>query len=491
MTTHGDFQTMTASVRRPARRLALALGAALALPLAGCSIDTALQVNDPDIVRPADLTGSAGASSLRAGALGNVGLGYSGNNGAQEGVVLASGLFADEYYSGDTFSTRQDVDFRGNPPDNATQQGTFRNIQNARESARVAAAAFAALPIQDATTQANRAEMLNLEAYAIVLIAEIWCSGIPFTTAEELATQGGGVPLTTTEAFELAITKFQGALAASTDATQQNLARVGIARAQLNLGRFTDAAATAAQVPTGFVYQIFHSITTGRQENGVTVFNWLSERWSVPNVEGVNGLPWHTDPRTAVKRNGGTNLAFDNLTPQFDAAKYSLRNQPIVLASGLEARLIEAEALAQANNPGYLAILNALRTTPPSYAFINRDAVFAGNATQAATNPPTPWSAFQASGGLPALTDPGTAAGRVTQLFNERAYWMFGTAHRLGDLRRLVRQYGRAAESVFPTGSWHKGGSYGTAVNFPIPIDEQNNPNVGAAGIAACNRQQA
>jgi hypothetical protein len=61
--------------------------------------------------------------------------------------------------------------------------------------------------------------------------------------------------------------------------------------------------------------------------------------------------------------------------------------------------------------------------------------------------------------------------------FKERAYWLWQTGHRLGDLRRLIRDYGRDPETVFPSASYHKGGGYGTDVNFPVPIDEENNPN--------------
>jgi hypothetical protein len=62
-------------------------------------------------------------------------------------------------------------------------------------------------------------------------------------------------------------------------------------------------------------------------------------------------------------------------------------------------------------------------------------------------------------------------------MFRERAFWLFGTGHRLGDLRRLVRQYGRGSETVFPTGNYFKGGLYGTDVNIPVPFEERNNPN--------------
>jgi len=54
---------------------------------------------------------------------------------------------------------------------------------------------------------------------------------------------------------------------------------------------------------------------------------------------------------------------------------------------------------------------------------------------------------------------------------------MFGTGHRLGDLRRLIRQYGRGSETVFPSGAFGKGGSFGGDVNLPISQDETNNPN--------------
>jgi hypothetical protein len=65
----------------------------------------------------------------------------------------------------------------------------------------------------------------------------------------------------------------------------------------------------------------------------------------------------------------------------------------------------------------------------------------------------------------------------VDQLFRERAFWMYLTAHRLGDMRRLVRQYGRGLETVYPTGSYFKGGSYGTDAVLVPHQDETNNPN--------------
>jgi hypothetical protein len=126
----------------------------------------------------------------------------------------------------------------------------------------------------------------------------------------------------------------------------------------------------------------------------------------------------------------------------------------------VEARLIEAEAALRAGNAaGALAILNDLRS----------------NADLLELRGFTP-------GSLAPLTLAGSPDAQVDQLFRERAYWLYLTSHRLGDLRRLVRQYNRGIESVFPTGAYHKSGTYGTDVNIPIPQAEDNNPEFNRAG---------
>ena len=137
-------------------------------------------------------------------------------------------------------------------------------------------------------------------------------------------------------------------------------------------------------------------------------------------------------------------MGFDGETPFFVQDKYPEMSSNTVLASGTEARLIEAEAALQANNTGtFLSVINTLR----------QDA------------------------GLNTVALPGTQALRIDLLFRERAFWLYLTGHRLGDLRRLVRQYGRTQDTVFPTGNYHKGGEYGSDVNFPVSSDERNNPN--------------
>jgi hypothetical protein len=175
--------------------------------------------------------------------------------------------------------------------------------------------------------------------------------------------------------------------------------------------------------------------------------------------EGGNGLPYVSanDPRIPTKT--GPDGIFDSAFPT-TIVRQGLwdRGASVVVASGIEAQLIAAEAALQANQPAtWLTILNTLRTNPALY-------------------PPSPVG-YARGPNLTALADPGTAAARVDAMFYERGFWLYATGHRLGDMRRLLRQYGRDQNTVYPVGAWFKGGLYGDAIQMPVPVEEQNNPN--------------
>ena len=116
-----------------------------------------------------------------------------------------------------------------------------------------------------------------------------------------------------------------------------------------------------------------------------------------------------------------------------------------MLASGIEARLIEAEADLQAGGSNWLSILNDLRAV--------------------AADPP-----------MEPLMDPGTPDARVDLVFRERAFWLFATGHRMGDLRRLLRRYGRSQNDTHPVGHYKGPQDYGTDVVFILTLSEQSNP---------------
>ena len=84
---------------------------------------------------------------------------------------------------------------------------------------------------------------------------------------------------------------------------------------------------------------------------------------------------------------------------------------------------------------------------------------------------------------LSSLQDPGASPGdtaRIRLLFTERAYWLFLTGHRQGDLRRLIRNYHLSPSAVYPSGSnrffFDVYSQFGTDVNAPVPRAEQADP---------------
>jgi hypothetical protein len=82
-----------------------------------------------------------------------------------------------------------------------------------------------------------------------------------------------GPPLTTQQTFEAALAKFDSALAhpglSQDDGTITNLALVGRARTLVDLGRFDEAAAAAADVPTDFQYVSEHAETPLQIQNAI------------------------------------------------------------------------------------------------------------------------------------------------------------------------------------------------------------------------------
>ena len=60
---------------------------------------------------------------------------------------------------------------------------------------------------------------------------------------------------------------------------------------------------------------------------------------------------------------------------------------------------------------------------------------------------------------MAALATPANQKAAIDLYFREKAFWLFSRGTRLGDLRRLVRQYKRTQDNVFPTGTFHEKGA--------------------------------
>lgn len=302
-----------------------------------------------------------------------------------------------------------------------------------------------------------------LMGYSELLIAEAFCAG----TALNQVVAGGGVqygtPLSTDSLLGVAVGDFNAALAAANgDATVMGLASVGLGRTLLDRGQYSAAGAAVHNIATSFVYntELEPTYTSGAtQEPNPYAFGiqlGFTRYFNVGDREGENGLPFVSanDPR----------LTFDSSMTTADGGtwylplKFEANPSFVPLATGIEARLIEAEAALQANQPQmWMTDLTNLRAD-------SADTHVMFDTSQ-----------------VPIKTDSTSAAsatGQVDFMFRERAFWLFGTGTRLGDLRRLIRQYGRDQSTVFPTGPYANGHNphlpsplpnYGTDVSLTLP----------------------
>jgi len=454
---------------------------ALGLPLiAGACKGDALKVVDPERATPANLTPDV----AYAGAVSDFQQAYSGH-GLDDEILSTVLDFTDEAYSSGTFTTRTRTDRRDqNTPQNGnTTDAAYNNLHIARSSA---VAAQGRLDAGDPRI----GELKSYIAYDYVAMGENFCSNIPFSTTSDFAPDQLGSPLTTQQMFAAAVDTFDAAIAAAQSvgsAKLLNLARVGKARALLDNGDYAGAAAAVQGVPTDFAFFIYHDASVSADQN--PIFNLMSNgRYSVANGQGGtetadpdgtggNGIHFRdaNDPRVPWAEDPGG--GFDQTIPQYVSLRYPLQGSNVVLADGIEARLIEAEN--QLNNGGdWLGTLNDLRAN-------------VGDLLAARYDPPEPndfgFSNEVTSTTLAPLVDPGNDPARVDMLFRERAFWLYATGHRLGDLRRLMRQYGRSEADIFPSGTYFKGGDFGTDVTFQIDFDEQNNENYD---LSMCNVSQ-
>jgi hypothetical protein len=441
---------------RRARSASLVAVAAAGLAIVSCNPTEYLEVTDPDIINPSDVASSAGANAARLGALTRFNTATTGG----ESLLLLGGLFTDEWNNGDSFIARQEIDQRVITPQNSPfLVDASRNLHRARLSARQSIDLLR--QFSPTAPGWQLAEMYFVQAYLEDLASEHYCSGLVFSTVEN-GESVFGKPMTTVAALTMALAHADSGLALITGTTADDVRvrsalQVTRGRVLLDLNRPADAATAVTGVASSFQYLTFHSATTN--SNQYWSQNNSAGAYSVSTNEGTNGLNFATanDPRLpicqgndAVCRTIGVTKPgrADLSTPYYVQRIWTASDASVAIVSGAEARLIEAEAQLRAGNTaGSLTTLNALRATVT---------------------------------GLTPLTDAGTDAARVDQLFRERAFTLFGRGTRTGDLRRLIRQYNRPASSVFPVGAWHKGGNYGVDVTIPLPLAETNNPESGA-----------
>lgn len=487
------------------------LAGVLAVSIAGCDTDKLVAVTNPAALRPEDLNNAGAIPALVNGAYRQFVGGYSGL-GLDDAFLSGSAVITDEYYYGDTFTTRDAADKRRVQPPvlgNITDPA-FARLHQARFNARRAFGVVDQFTTSlTATADAvTKAHLRSIEGYVYVTLSEGWCGAVPFSTLPDTGPIDPtaiveGVAIGTIPMNDTAVTRFDEALGLNAN---NRLAAVGKGRALLNAGRYAEAEAAVAAVPTTYVFLIEHSVNAGSENN--PLFSLTNNgRYGVANLEGgltatgaalrpdlptpalpgppptsapsAEGLPYRgiRDPRVPWENRAGSGACFSSAIRCWLNTNYPNQDADIPLASGVEARLIEAEAALQRGDiVTYLARLNTLRAAEPQLTAIlypNRKPGFVSNPLAPLVDPADP-----------ATTAAEQFTARVDLLFRERALWMFATGHRLGDLRRLVRQYGRPSNTVFPSGPHFRGGTFGDDVAYPVPFNEQNNESYDPAACS-------
>jgi starch-binding outer membrane protein, SusD/RagB family len=446
---------------------ALALAASLTL-LSACDVKKELlEPQQPGVISPSSVNSAVAADAVYVGALARWEDAVNGSNSSNNDRFWGfEALFTDEVRSSDTFSQRNDADQRNTQSNDGQLLPMYNAMQQARGRARDAINALETYDTSPAG-KTHVGEMYLMMGYLEMSLNEAFCNGVP------LGETVNGVPqytaqLTNADGFKVALARFDTALTflTGTDAATtavKNAVLIARGRTQVDLGDFAGGAATVASVPTSYQYNFDYTQTT--QDNEWWIQGPSVKRYNAGDSVDVagtilNAIPYARlgDPRVSVV---DTHTKGEDNSSEFFAVLNWGRDDPTPPLSGIDARLIEAEAKLQSGDiAGMMTILNALRTSPQVIGVFKVPA-------QAA------------------LPTPADKASATDLFFREKALWQFERGYRMEDLRRLVRQYGRTQDKVFPSGNFTRNGNpsgtFGTEVALPIPDvgigSEISNPN--------------
>jgi hypothetical protein len=432
-------------IKRPLRRLVV-IGV-----LGGAIPSCNLEVVDPDIIQPEDVSDPASIPVVIAGLVGDFQV-------AVDEWILYGGLITDEFLTVANVSINADL---------------WEPIHTNRFSADNAVANLSPLvgdpevEDQQELIQEGIAFGQYYGAYARVMLAEMFCQSI----------LGGGdpeqinyesAPIGPDERMQQALTLFQQAEASATAAGRSDVAeasRVGQARANMWLGNYTQAAAIAATVDPDFVYVSEYSTNVIAQYNRVYTFTygdgndlirwtvgdgtepsrdnekfdyydeWLALDLIIPDVPKPPFRPFDTEIKVNLQLIYGAGTPPPNPVGQAS---------PIPIAMGFEADIIEAEAMYRGGGlTGAAALINSRITDPGS------------NPHGKAFSPVSFTGNFEAD-----IVEIGRAY--------EAGLWL--TGHRHGFFRRVFLNDG---VDLFPAAS------PGSDTAFPIPNQElDNNPDL-------------
>lgn len=423
--------TSRISLRLPRLVSRLALG--LVVLTAACDVDDLLEADLPGKIRAEDLPFPENAELLTNGAVGDFECAF----GA---YVSLSAVMAGEMDDATDTADRWPYDRRNINPNDARYStydcedlGTYTPLSRARWSAEnilghLQEWADAEVPERDRLIATAAA----YSGYSHLLLGEGFCS---------VAGIDNGPELTSEAVLDTAIVKFTTAIEIAQAIGEDdilNLAYMGRARAQFDLGETDAAVADAARIPEGFAYVMSASGAVERRNNRIYVQSGEGDDGGTalsvdPSYQGVEyeGVP---DPRVpaidADRLDSGLQIFWQGKYPSISTA--------IPIARYEEAQLIIAEVEGGA---AAVDIINSLHE----------------------------------AAGLPAYDATGATEQEILDhVIEERRRELWLESHRFHDIRRL-----QLPLDPEPGTPHRRGGLYGADRCFPLPsVEIRNNPEI-------------
>ena len=408
------------------RRFTAAFVAASLITTTAC--DRLLSVDNPSNV-PVDALSDPGLmATLESGALQTF-------QCAWDNYIPTAGVLSGEYWVSSNFVNSHPWEWRGVvqiksepggcPGRNATSMGFYTPMQQARfqlEDLYKRASEFT--DDQVPNRQRMMTEARAYAGYALVILGETMCD----------MTVDGGPKLAAADVWKMAEDKFTEAIALATtlgDNSLKNMAIAGRARARLDMGKLSDAAADARLIPAGFVRNAEYNASSANQARENRIFNMTFTNAYISVAPPYQGLTVDGKPDPRVPVIDAKKLGQDLVTPFFQQQLYKTVSTPVPIATYAEAQLILAEASTDQTEK--LAALNRVR----------------------------------------ALNNISPLSGTVTDdiLLEERRRQLFSQGQRYTDMLRK--------NLPFQTGTNRKGQVYNDALTcIPLPdVETQNNPN--------------
>jgi len=234
--------------------------------MAACSDLT--DIKNTGIVQPESENNAVGAAAFYAGATQKF-------VAATQNSIMFTGLFTDEWIDGTNGGVFGYLDARRAQTSVVQTGQELTDYSNALIAVRFGTEAL----LKYAPKPGSRvAQMYSYSGYLELFLAEQFCNGIPFGNIDFNGTVTHGAGITTAETYARAIAHFDSAIAVSDSARVTNLALLGKGRALVGLGKFAEAAAAVAAVPTNFVYNLDINAAVAGNQNTLYTFGTLNKR---------------------------------------------------------------------------------------------------------------------------------------------------------------------------------------------------------------------